>query len=102
MSLRIDRAAAARTPSAEEIRDWAAERSAFISSVMGEMRDERQAVAAAVEALGLRPVLFERFGGRDDDPEAAYLAEVDSADIYLGLIGSQYGRQDRESGFSPC
>jgi len=36
--------------------------------------------------------MFERFGGRDSDPEAAYLAEVESSTVYVGLLGARYGR----------
>jgi len=96
----LDRAAAARTLSDEEFRAWAEDRRVFISSVMGELRAERAAVAQAVDGVGLRPVWFERFGGRDDDPEAAYLGEVDSADIYLGFLADEYGRMDPVTGFS--
>jgi hypothetical protein len=45
--LLIDRAAAAELPSAEAVREWAREKRAFISSVMSELPEERQAVAAA-------------------------------------------------------
>lgn len=75
-----------------EIREWAADQRVFISSVMAGMEKERTAVASAIEALGAVPVLFERFGGRDDDPEAAYLTEVAGADIYVGLLGERYGK----------
>jgi Domain of unknown function (DUF4062) len=90
--LLIDRAAAAELPSAESVREWAREKRAFVSSVMGELTDERQAVAAGLRAVGLRAVLFEEFGGRDADPEGAYLAEVEGADIYIGILGRRYGK----------
>lgn len=38
------------------------------------MGDERQAAAAAVQEVGATPVMFETFGGRDADPDGAYLA----------------------------
>lgn len=69
----IDRAAAAEIPSTDAVRDWARTKRAFISSVMSELPEERKAAAAAVRAIGARPVLFEQFGGRDADPEDAYL-----------------------------
>ncbi|MFZ1010706.1 MAG: DUF4062 domain-containing protein [Candidatus Sulfotelmatobacter sp.] len=72
----IDRAAAAELPSADAVREWAGEKRTFISSVMAELTAERQAVAAGIRAVGMRPVTFEEFGGRDADPEEAYLAEV--------------------------
>jgi len=68
--LLIDRAAAAELPSADGVREWAREKRAFISSVMTELAEERQAVAAGIRGVGLRAVLFEEFGGRDADPEA--------------------------------
>jgi hypothetical protein len=90
--LLIDRAAAAELPSAEGVREWAREKRAFVSSVMTELPAERQAVAAGVRAVGLRAILFEEFGGRDADPEEAYLAEVEGSDIYIGIIGRRYGK----------
>jgi hypothetical protein len=90
--LLIDRAAAAELPSAEGVREWAREKRAFISSVMAELVAERQAAAAGVRTVGLRAVMFEEFGGRDADPEEAYLAEVEGSDIYIGVLGRRYGK----------
>src|ERR1019366_8263075 len=98
--LLIDRAAAAELPSAEAVREWAGEKRAFISSVMAELPAERQAVAAGIRAVGLRPVMFEEFGGRDADPEEAYLAEVEGSDIYIGILGKRYG-QPLKTRYSP-
>jgi hypothetical protein len=98
--LLIDRAAAAEQPTPEAIQEWAREKRAFISSVMAELPTERQAVAAGVRAVGLRPVMFEEFGGRDADPEQAYLAEVEGADIYIGILGKRYGKP-LKSRYSP-
>jgi len=89
--LLIDRAAAAELPSADAVREWAREKRAFVSSVMTELAEERRAVAAGVRAVGLRAVMFEEFGGRDADPEGAYLAEVEGSDIYIGILGRRYG-----------
>lgn len=91
-ALLIDRAAAAELSSEEAVREWARERRAFVSSVMADMGEERRAAAAGVRAVGLRAVLFEEFGGRDADPEEAYLAEVEEADIYIGILGRRYGK----------
>jgi hypothetical protein len=90
--LLIDRAAAAEIPSEDAVREWAHGRRAFISSVMSELPDERRAAAAAVRAVGGTPVMFEQFGGRDADPEDAYLAEVETSDIYIGILGRRYGK----------
>lgn len=64
----------------------------FISSVLAELTTERRAIATAITGLGAEPVWFEEFGGRDDDAQAAYLAEVASSSIYLGVLGRTYGR----------
>ena len=74
------------------VREWAREKRAFISSVMAELAEERQAAAAGIRAVGLRAVMFEEFGGRDADPEEAYLAEVEGSDIYIGILGRRYGK----------
>jgi hypothetical protein len=71
---------------------WLADQHVFISSVMEGMRDERTAVAEAIERAGAQPVWFERFGGRDDDAEDAYLAEVGRCTVYVGILGARYGR----------
>jgi hypothetical protein len=90
--LLVDLRSAAKKPGAEELAAWASDQRAFVSSVMSEFKVERANVAAAVRDLGIEPVLFEEFGGRDSDPEEAYLAEVASSSIYIGLLGREYGR----------
>jgi uncharacterized protein DUF4062 len=80
--------------------DLVARSSPFSSSVMAELPAERQAVAGGIRAVGLRPVMFEEFGGRDADPEEAYLAEVEGSDIYIGILGKRYGKP-LKSRFSP-
>lgn len=84
----IDRSPPERV-SDHELRLWASEQKVFVSSVMRDMEAEREAVAAAVEAIGATPVLFERFGGRDDPAEVAYLDGVRGSDIYVGILGSK-------------
>jgi hypothetical protein len=91
-SLIIDRAAAAEIPTPEATREWAADKRVFISSVMSELAGERRSAADAVRAVGARPVMFEQFGGRDADPEDAYLGEVETSNIYVGILGRQYGK----------
>ena len=91
-TLLIDRSAAAEVPRDDAVREWARDRRAFISSVMVELREERAAVAAGVRSLGARPMMFEDFGGRDADPLNAYLGEVETSQIYVGILGRCYGR----------
>ncbi|MGE0193767.1 MAG: DUF4062 domain-containing protein [Planctomycetota bacterium] len=90
--LLVDLASAAAQPSDAEVRAWAAEHRVFISSVIGGMEAERTAVADVVRAFGAQPVMFEDFGGMDSDATLAYLSEVSSSDIYVGILGVKYGR----------
>lgn len=89
--LLIDVGAAAQDLSEQEFRDWMASQRVFISSMMDELREERRVVAERITALGAEPVWFEAFGGRDDDPEAAYLGELASSNVYVGILGRRYG-----------
>ena len=91
-TLLIDRAAAAEVPREDSVREWARDKRAFISSVTEELRGERVAAADGVRSLGARPVMFEDFGGRDADPVDAYLGEVETIQIYVGILGRSYGR----------
>jgi len=59
---------------------------------MGDLGRERRAVADAIHAAGAQPIWFEAFGGRDDDAQAAYLAEVATSGIFLGILSRTYGR----------
>jgi len=91
MAVLIDVPAAGK-PAAVELNRWAADQRVFISSVMADLAGERRAAATAIADSGAEPVWFEDFGGRDDDPQAAYLAEVASSSIYLGILARTYGR----------
>jgi len=91
-ALIIDRAAAAEIPSSEAVHEWGSGKRAFVSSVMAELPNERQAATKAIRAVNVAPVIFEQFGGRDADPEDAYFGEVESSDIYVGILGRRYGR----------
>ena len=90
--LKIDRAGAAEVPLSPALQEWGSEKRVFISSVMSELPDERREAANAIRAMGARAVMFEDFGGRDQDAEEAYLGEVESSDIYLGILGKRYGK----------
>ena len=90
--LLIDRAAAAHVPQDSDVPEWALDKRVFISSVMAELGEERAAAANGVRSLGARSVMFEEFGGRDADPLDAYLGEVETSQIYVGILGQSYGR----------
>ena len=90
--LLIDRAAAAHVPQDSDVREWALDKRVFISSAMAELGEERVAAANGVRSLGAKPVMFEEFGGRDADPLDAYLGEVETSQIYVGILGQSYGK----------
>lgn len=95
VAFQIDRTGTPARLTEQELVDWAADQRVFISSVMGGHMDSlRRRVADVVAEVGAEPVWFETFGGRDDDAQVAYLAEVDSSTIYLGILGPAYGRID--------
>ena len=77
-----------------------AQRTVFISSVMAGMSDERKAAREAVESIGGKVSMFELLGGQDDHAETAYLAGVQSSDIYVGILGARYGTPNR-TGYAP-
>jgi hypothetical protein len=89
-TLLVDASAPAQ-PDAGDLTAWAADQRIFVSSVMEGMAGERAAAVGAIEAVGAAPVRFESFGGMDDHPGQAYLAQVRSSDIYIGILGQGYG-----------
>ncbi len=69
----------------------------FISGVQKELRTERQAVKKYVLGDTLLSeyfdvFLFEDAPARSQSAEQSYLGEVKKSDIYLGILGDQYGR----------
>src|SRR3954447_18674223 len=62
----------------------------FVSSTLAELADERAAVARAVSALRLTPVLFE-LGARPHPPRELYRAYLAQSDIFVGLYWQRYG-----------
>lgn len=77
----------------------------FISSVQGEFQNEREQIADyirhdALLSLYFEPFLFEELPAQDRSAQAAYLEQTAKSEIYLLLLGSQYGYQDAE-GISP-
>ena len=62
----------------------------FVSSTLGELADERQAVSRAVSALRLTPVMFE-LGARPHPPRDLYRAYLAQSDVFIGLYWQRYG-----------
>lgn len=62
----------------------------FVSSTLTELADERHAVARAISALRLTPVMFES-GARPHPPRRLYRAYLAQSDIFIGLYWERYG-----------
>ena len=77
----------------------------FISSVQKEFAKERKALVEYLLAdplLGrfFDPFIFEQLPAVDRSADQVYLHEVSRCDIYLGILGKEYGSEDEE-GVSP-
>ena len=62
----------------------------FVSSTLAELAPERAAVARAIEALRLTPVMFE-LGARPHPPREPYRAYLAQSDVFVGLYWQRYG-----------
>jgi predicted ATPase len=62
----------------------------FVSSTLQELADERRAVARAISALRLTPVMFE-LGARPHPPRDLYRAYLAESDVFIGLYWQRYG-----------
>jgi hypothetical protein len=72
----------------------------FISSIQRDFEDVRAVARAAVESLGMYPVMAETAGASARTPRRALLDQVREADIFLLLLGPRYGEHG-ERGRSP-
>ena len=63
----------------------------FVSSTLGELAAERRAVARAISALRLTPVMFEA-GARPHPPRELYQSYLAQSDVFIGLYWQQYGQ----------
>ncbi|MGY1673678.1 DUF4062 domain-containing protein [Geodermatophilus sp. SYSU D00710] len=62
----------------------------FVSSTLTELAEERAAVARAITALRLTPVMFE-LGARPHPPRELYRAYLAQSDVFIGLYWQRYG-----------
>jgi hypothetical protein len=65
----------------------------FVSSTLGELAAERRAVARAITALRLTPVLSEA-GARPHPPREVYQAYLAQSDVFIGIYWQRYGQVD--------
>jgi predicted HTH transcriptional regulator len=73
----------------------------FVSSVQKELAEERVALRDYLQCDALlsrffAPFLFEDLPAVDQHADACYLDEVRRCDIYLGIFGHEYGREDAD------
>ncbi len=73
----------------------------FVSSVQKELENERLAVTELVSSdpfldKHLKVILFEQLPASANSSEQAYLDALGGSEIYLGIIGLQYGRKGRD------
>lgn len=77
----------------------------FISSVQKEFAAEREAlyqhfISDPLLSSFFEPILFERLPAASQAPNKVYIAEVGQSQVFIGLLGQEYGFED-ESGISP-
>ncbi len=77
----------------------------FISSVQQEFANERRALAEYIRTDALlgrffEVFIFEEMPAKSQSAAQVYLGEVEQADVYLALLGANYGYEDTE-GVSP-
>jgi hypothetical protein len=70
----------------------------FVSSALGELADERHAVARAISALRLTPVMFEQ-GARPHPPRDMYRACLARSGVFIGLYWQRYGQAPPRRGY---
>ena len=63
----------------------------FVSSTLGELAAERRAVARAISALRLTPVMFEA-GARPHPPRELYQSYLAQSDVFIGNYWQRYGQ----------
>ena len=68
----------------------------FISSVQNEFQQERRMIADyirqdALLSIYFEPFLFEELPAQDKSAQEAYLEQAAHSDVYLLLMGEQYG-----------
>ena len=68
----------------------------FVSSVVQGMEEFRQAARQAIRTMEHTPVMFEDFSAKPYSSEQACLHEVEQSDIYLVIVGRDYGYETPE------
>ena len=74
--------------------------SVFVSSTSADLKPHRTAVRSRVEALHLKFIGMEDFTPSVDAPATFICQKVDSAEVYVGILGMRYGSLDEATGMS--
>ncbi|MFC1733592.1 DUF4062 domain-containing protein [candidate division KSB1 bacterium] len=69
----------------------------FISSTYEDLKDERKSIWEMLKNFDVDIRGMEQFGARKEDSLTVCLKEVEQSDIYLGIIGFNYGSVDRKT-----
>jgi hypothetical protein len=86
---------------ADRSENMMAAKKVFISSVRRGLEEERDSLPALIQAIGHLPRRFEDFTAQPVPSRDACLAGVEDADVYLLLLGPNYGEPLFDSGLSP-
>jgi hypothetical protein len=73
----------------------------MVSSVRRGLEEERDSLRGQILALGHEPVFFEDFTAQSVPSREACLTAVETADVYILLLGPYYGTVFPETGTSP-
>lgn len=73
----------------------------FVSSVRRGLEEERDALPGLVTAIGHSPIRFEDFSAQPLPSREACLAGIAAADVYLLILGPNYGHRFGDTGQSP-
>lgn len=68
----------------------------FLSSSMGEFRDQRAAIKQELNSLEVESYVFETEGASDQSPAERFQAAVRGASVYIGVFGRICGKYTRE------
>ena len=66
-------------------------RRVFISSVISGFEEYRNAARKAVEIMGDKPIMSEGFEARPYSSDVSCISEVESSDVYVLIMGADYG-----------
>ena len=72
----------------------------FISSTIGELAEEREAVASAIRRMKCNPLRVEEHPEWPESPLQVCEKLVQQADIYLGILGREWGSEIPGEGIS--